>query len=100
MCRLKQPTPKVDASTFSVFERRGGRRRPAMCGISAVVTLSSDGASGSEDYRTRLHEQMQASLDKIEHRGPDGRGVWISADARVGTAFIPYRIDPTADGPS
>lgn len=35
-------------------------------------------------YKERLVEELEQSLERISHRGPDGRGVWVSADARVG----------------
>jgi asparagine synthase (glutamine-hydrolysing) len=31
-----------------------------------------------------LHQKLHNSLDKIAHRGPDARGVWISDDGLVG----------------
>jgi hypothetical protein len=34
--------------------------------------------------RDDVQEALDASLDKIQHRGPDSRGHWISDDNRVG----------------
>ncbi|HET6678531.1 MAG TPA: asparagine synthetase B, partial [Nitrospira sp.] len=50
-----------------------------MCGI--VGTLVFDGASFrvTEPYISRMRDVMR-------HRGPDGAGVWIATDARVGLA--------------
>ncbi|KAF9017213.1 N-terminal nucleophile aminohydrolase, partial [Hymenopellis radicata] len=31
-----------------------------------------------------LNNTLDASLDSISHRGPDGRGIWTSQDGRVG----------------
>lgn len=67
-----------------------------MCGISAIVAptkTSDDDAAASpqeRDLRTKLHEQMQASLNNIKHRGPDSTGIWISSDERIG--LISLRI--------
>lgn len=38
-------------------------------------------------YRKRLVEELKQSLARISHRGPDGRGVWVSANARVGESL-------------
>jgi asparagine synthase (glutamine-hydrolysing) len=48
-----------------------------MCGI--VGTLYFDGSAGRVS-RERLH----AMRDRMEHRGPDGAGSWISSDGAVG----------------
>lgn len=34
--------------------------------------------------KSELATQLNASLDCIEHRGPDSRGQWVSEDERVG----------------
>lgn len=34
--------------------------------------------------KSKLATQLNASLDCIEHRGPDSRGQWVSEDERVG----------------
>jgi asparagine synthase (glutamine-hydrolysing) len=64
-----------------------------MCGISVIVNLQSrsqqkqvNGVNG--DIRSRISKELEESLDRIAHRGPDSRGQWISEDDRVGTA--PY----------
>lgn len=43
-----------------------------MCGIAGLVTTKVD------------PNRLSSMTDAIAHRGPDGRGVWISADGRVG----------------
>ena len=60
-----------------------------MCGISVIVALDAhpcgnhvEGANGN--VRSRISKQLDESLDKIAHRGPDSRGQWISKDNRVG----------------
>jgi asparagine synthase (glutamine-hydrolysing) len=48
-----------------------------MCGIAGVLTFSNS--------RFRVSESYLASMqDTMAHRGPDGRGIWISPDRRVG----------------
>jgi asparagine synthase (glutamine-hydrolysing) len=40
-----------------------------------------------------LAVQLQASIDSINHRGPDESGVWISADGRVGLGHCRLSIN-------
>ncbi len=48
-----------------------------MCGIAGVITL--------KDGPFRATEQFVATMrDSMIHRGPDGAGVWVSEDGRVG----------------
>jgi asparagine synthase (glutamine-hydrolysing) len=39
--------------------------------------------------RDDVQQALDASLDEIQHRGPDSRGHWISDDNRVGMLAIP-----------
>ena len=64
-----------------------------MCGISVVVELEErnrtsrdDNTNGLEliEWRTKTSVQLHESLNLINHRGPDSRGLWISPDNRVG----------------
>ena len=48
-----------------------------MCGIAGAVTLRSSAFRVTAGYITRMRDAMV-------HRGPDGAGLWISPDARVG----------------
>src|SRR6202167_2719604 len=50
-----------------------------MCGISGVLAFKSSNFQVTEDYLVRMRETMV-------HRGPDGAGLWISTDRRVGLA--------------
>lgn len=46
-----------------------------------------------------LAKQLQAGIDTIKYRGPDGSGVWVSSDASVGLAHCRLSIiDPTPSG--
>jgi hypothetical protein len=57
-----------------------------MCGISAAVALDSlkTQAPNEEVASSALKIQLNDSLDKIEYREPDARGLWISKDNRIG----------------
>ena len=78
-----------------------------MCGISVIVALQGqshelrrqqDGTTThpqdvagaditTDDSAQRLAKELDLSLDKIQHRGPDSRGQYISPDKRVGPLF-------------
>ena len=73
-----------------------------MCGISCVFGLTANspeshqqqpnGYSNGDTHvqeRKKLLRNLDQSLDKIKHRGPDSRGHWLSADNRVGTLVVP-----------
>ncbi len=47
-----------------------------MCGICGIVT--------APDQPPVQGHQLRAMTDVMQHRGPDGRGQWRSADGRVG----------------
>lgn len=55
-----------------------------MCGISAFIELSRDGSVDSSLQTKQLKEQMEQSMDSINHRGPDARGRWFGNDYEVG----------------
>ena len=48
-----------------------------MCGISGTLVFDHSGFRVTESYLTRMRDTMT-------HRGPDGAGLWISRDGRVG----------------
>ena len=48
-----------------------------MCGIVGALVFNAGSFSVSEDYLSRMRDTMI-------HRGPDGSGVWVRADGRVG----------------
>jgi asparagine synthase (glutamine-hydrolysing) len=50
-----------------------------MCGIAAIFSYRQNGASVDQEELVRIREAMVK-------RGPDGAGVWISDDRRVGFA--------------
>jgi len=57
-----------------------------MCGISVAVALDSlkTQALNEEATSSALEIQLNDSLDEIEYRGPDARGLWVSQDNRIG----------------
>lgn len=62
-----------------------------MCGISAIVQLPNAEVDHASHTRSELEQQMSNSLDIINHRGPDSRGIWISSDNNVGQEHLPTR---------
>jgi asparagine synthase (glutamine-hydrolysing) len=50
-----------------------------MCGIAAIFAHKPDAPPVDRDELLRIRERMT-------HRGPDGEGIWISDDQRVGLA--------------
>lgn len=53
-----------------------------MCGISVVIALHG---TTLDDGTRSIAAQLNESLDKISHRGPDSRGIWVNDDQSVGT---------------
>src|SRR6266404_3964419 len=51
-----------------------------MCGIVGVLSFTNSAFQVSAPYLTRMRDVMS-------HRGPDGAGVFISADRRLGLGF-------------
>ncbi len=48
-----------------------------MCGICGVLAFRDENFQVTAEYLSRMRETMS-------HRGPDGAGLWISPDRRVG----------------
>ena len=61
-----------------------------MCGISGVLAFKNSNFQVTADYLIRMRETMV-------HRGPDGAGVWISPDRRVGLAHRRLSIIDLSD---
>lgn len=61
-----------------------------MCGIAGVFSFA--------DGKYRVHEpDLVRMRDAMRHRGPDGAGLWISADRRVGLAHRRLSIIDLSD---
>jgi asparagine synthase (glutamine-hydrolysing) len=69
------------------------------CGTDGHANSSSfgytngDTSSGANGNWPALARNLQAGLDKIKHRGPDGYGVWIDSSARVGLGHCRLSIN-------
>lgn len=56
-----------------------------MCGVFGYLAEISLGSSEGR-------ELLQSGLERIRHRGPDGSGIWVSRDARVGLGHVRLAI--------
>ncbi|HEV2474353.1 MAG TPA: asparagine synthase (glutamine-hydrolyzing) [Chthonomonadales bacterium] len=66
-----------------------------MCGIVGALSFKGSSFEVCESF-------LQPMRDEMVHRGPDGAGIWISADARIGLGFRRLAIidlSPAADQP-
>ncbi|GME22605.1 asparagine synthase [Neofusicoccum parvum] len=63
-----------------------------MCGISCIVHQDDP----SDIDRTKLSQELDASLEAIKHRGPDSRGQWISPDNRIALGHVRLAINDLA----
>ncbi len=61
-----------------------------MCGISGVLAFKNSNFQVTAEYLVRMRETMA-------HRGPDGAGLWISADRRLGLAHRRLSIIDLSD---
>jgi len=61
-----------------------------MCGISGVLAYKNSNFQVTAEYLVRMRETMV-------HRGPDGAGMWISPDRRVGLAHRRLSIIDLSD---
>ncbi|KAM3564374.1 hypothetical protein ARSEF4850_001884 [Beauveria asiatica] len=78
--------------------------KPATNGEALQALEAINGAKETAGIAARqgLAKQIQAGVDAIKHRGPDGSGVWISPDARVGLGHCRLSINdlsPSGDQP-
>jgi asparagine synthase (glutamine-hydrolysing) len=64
-----------------------------MCGICGVVAFKNSNFEVTADYLARMRDTMV-------HRGPDGAGLWISSDRKVGLAHRRLAIIDLADAAS
>lgn len=52
-----------------------------MCGIAGIIAFDQ------RNYQV-IEEDIESMLKLIAHRGPDGRGVYISSDKRIGLGHV------------
>ncbi|KAK4500902.1 hypothetical protein PRZ48_009094 [Zasmidium cellare] len=60
-----------------------------MCGLTAVVQL---GDHPESKPKTDVEREIDNSLERVKHRGPDAQGRWISDDGRVGLGQVRLSI--------
>jgi len=62
-----------------------------MCGIAGIVAYRNVAPAVDRGELTRMNDRMAA-------RGPDGSGIWIAADRRIGFAirYIPTSVSQIA----
>jgi hypothetical protein len=68
-------------------QHTNGDHQPPHSSKSTIISkdhLEMNGDS-HDPIRSKIVQELDQSLDKIKHRGPDSRGYWLSADNRVGT---------------
>lgn len=85
------PRRKVDEQTIAHTNGINGAN-----GINGINgTNGTNGINGHADGHTTetLTTQLQASIDTINHRGPDGSGIWISPDASIGLGHCRLSIN-------
>jgi Glutamine amidotransferase domain len=61
-----------------------------VCGIVGALSFESNRFAVTSPY-------LEAMRDAMVHRGPDGEGVWIADDGRVGLAFRRLKIIDLSD---
>ncbi|KAH7000829.1 asparagine synthase [Macrophomina phaseolina] len=69
-----------------------------MCGITCIIHQDDP----SHVDLQKLESSVDASLNKIKHRGPDARGQWISPDKRIALGHVRLAINdlaPTGNQP-
>ncbi|KAI1328520.1 asparagine synthase-domain-containing protein [Xylariaceae sp. FL0255] len=69
-----------------------------MCGFSTCISLSGSNLNRHCNGETNgavknLTADLKASVNLINHRGPDDSGIWISADGHVGLAHCRLSIN-------
>lgn len=65
-----------------------------MCGIFSIVALNKS-VSFSKD---KLRQSIDKALSVIEHRGPDGQGVWVSQEGKASLGHVRLSIIDLASG--
>lgn len=69
-----------------------------MCGIAGVLMPAVHGGQGA-GVREWLHQRVTAMTAALEHRGPDGQGIWLDPDAGIALGHRRLAIlDPSAAG--
>ncbi|KAM4056658.1 asparagine synthase domain-containing protein [Hirsutella rhossiliensis] len=61
-------------------------------------TSESSGVASGGSTRDAIAKALQAGIDSIKHRGPDGSGIWVSTDAGVGLAHCRLSVIDLSPG--
>lgn len=64
-----------------------------MCGISCIVALEERTRRLNQKDKDEIARRLDASFEKIRHRGPDSTGQWISEDGRVALGHVRLEIN-------
>ena len=56
-----------------------------MCGLIAIIRTKRSSQS-------LMNNLVKSGLDRIRHRGPDGEGIWLSADGKIGLGHVRLAI--------
>ncbi|KAK5951667.1 hypothetical protein OHC33_007346 [Knufia fluminis] len=73
-----------------------------MCGISCIVALDERTRRLNQKDKDNICKRLDASFEKIRHRGPDSTGKWISNDGGVALGHVRLEINdltPSGDQP-
>lgn len=62
-------------------------------GIKSYTNGAHAHPKGDTSAKQHLTKQLQAAVEKIRHRGPDGTGVWVNSDATVGLGHCRLSIN-------
>lgn len=64
-----------------------------MCGICCVVALDGRTKTYIKSHKDDVYRRLDASFEKIRHRGPDSTGKWISDDGKVALGHVRLEIN-------
>ncbi|KAL6400205.1 asparagine synthase [Ilyonectria robusta] len=86
-------------NTTNIHGNAIGHTNNIVKGTNSNPTKSQAEEAIDDTAGEALAKQLQAGIDTIKYRGPDGSGVWVSSDASVGLAHCRLSIiDPTPNG--
>ncbi|KAJ3495507.1 hypothetical protein NLG97_g3344 [Lecanicillium saksenae] len=67
-----------------------------MCGIVASCAFHPTTSNGTS-HTVIQAKDLEAAVEKINYRGPDGSGVWVSSDGSVGLGHCRLAINDLSD---
>ena len=51
-----------------------------MCGIAGILNFRNN---NNGDNNTLLKQRLQSMNNALQHRGPDGEGIWVNEEGSV-----------------